>query len=273
MFKKYLLPLVALILVIGGATYALQREDVLVTIGSHKITQNDYDLIIQDIGIGKTDKVDPKILNQFVDNHILSEEAKKIGLTDNDTINRRINLMKTMIYREAYIEEFLKNNLNDDVLKSTYEKEMESYVNTKEYHAAHILVDEKKEIELIHKDLLSGKDFKKLAQKHSKDPSAQNGGDLGYFTLDVMVKPFADAVKALEKGKFSTPIKTDFGWHIVHLIDVRNREKPSFDSLKPRLKAQKAQTLILDELKSLRKKYNVVMHNLDKENQNESGEK
>jgi len=123
----------------------------------------------------------------------------------------------------------------------------------KEYKARHILVEKKETAESIIRELQAGGDFAKLAASESKDASGKNGGDLGWFSLQTMVKPFADAVAALEKGKTTEqPVQTEFGWHVIQLEDVRSGEAPKFEDVKPQVEMfaqRKKLQAYLDELR------------------------
>ncbi len=104
----------------------------------------------------------------------------------------------------------------------------------KEYKARHILVEKKETAESLIRDLQAGGDFAKLATAESKDPgSAAKGGDLGWFSAQSMVKPFADALATLEKGATTkTPVQTQYGWHVIQLEDTRSPEAPAFADVK-----------------------------------------
>jgi len=119
-------------------------------------------------------------------------------------------------------------------MKADYDEQISKM--PKEYKARHILVEKKETAESIIRDLQAGGDFAKLAAAESKDSSAKAGGDLGWFSPQTMVKPFADAVAALEKGKYTlVPVESEFGFHVIQLDDVRSAEAPAFDEVKPQV--------------------------------------
>ena len=109
----------------------------------------------------------------------------------------------------------------------------------KEYRARHILVESEAEAKAIIEQLKKGGKFEELAQK-SKDPgSAQNGGDLDWNGPDTFVKPFSEAMVRLEKGKYTeTPVKSDFGWHVIRLDDVRDVKPPPLEQVGPQIKQE-----------------------------------
>lgn len=125
-------------------------------------------------------------------------------------------------------------------LKAAYDQVFGGQTAPKiEYNAAHILVKTKDEAEAIEKQLKDGADFGDLATKQSTDPTtAPNKGDLGWFEAEQMVPAFSDAVKALKPGEMSAPVETQFGWHVVKLIDSREVVPPTFDEVKDQLALQ-----------------------------------
>jgi peptidyl-prolyl cis-trans isomerase C len=117
----------------------------------------------------------------------------------------------------------------------------------KEYKARHILVDSEDKAKELIKQIKNGADFSELAKAHSSDSSASKGGELDWFTTDLMVEPFGEAVVKLEKGKFTEePVKTQFGWHIIILDDVRNAPVPSLEEMQPQI-TQKLQSRLINE--------------------------
>jgi peptidyl-prolyl cis-trans isomerase C len=123
----------------------------------------------------------------------------------------------------------------------------------REYHARHILVDDKASADAITAQLNGGADFATLAKEKSKDSSKEGGGDLGWFTLDTMVKPFADAVLSLQPGQItSAPVQSQFGWHVIKLEESRAPAPPAFEEVKDRVKTlveRKRLQTYLEELK------------------------
>lgn len=243
-----------------GATYATKHTEKLVTIGDHIITKDDYNQMISDLGLQKTEKIDPALLKQIIEQYILSSAAEKTNISTREDVVRKIEFMKNMVLRDAYIFDYLEKNISDDTIKSAYEERRKSFEMPIEYHAAHILVEEEKTAKKIAKEINEKSDFSEFAKKYSIGPTGENGGDLGFFTLDMMVKPFSDAVKILEIGAVSGPVKSNFGWHIIKLIDKKQKEKPSFEALKDSLRAELSQKIIIDHIETLKKDANIQYH-------------
>ena len=139
----------------------------------------------------------------------------------------------------ATLERIAGAEPTDQELRAAYDKAFGAADAPKtEYSAAHILVKTEEEAKAIADELAKGADFGKLAEERSTDNSGANKGDLGWFTADMMVKPFADAVVALDKGAVSAPVQSQFGWHVIRLNDTRTQTPPEFDQIRDQLVMQ-----------------------------------
>jgi peptidyl-prolyl cis-trans isomerase C len=133
-----------------------------------------------------------------------------------------------------YLQDFVKKNpISESETKAAYEEYKKAY-GDKEYSARHILVKTESEAKDIIAQLGKGGDFAKIAKEKSLDPgSKEKGGDLGWFSPASMVKPFSDVAINLQKGSISTnPVQTQFGWHVIKLIDTRTAQPLPFDKVK-----------------------------------------
>jgi len=180
-----------------------------------------------------------QIISELITTVLLSEEAKKLGVTDNSEVKDAIAMYTRIVLRDAALSELMKQQtVSDDELKAAYEKSFKEQKSV-EYKARHILVkDEAKAKELIGK-LDGSADFAALAKENSTGPTGKDGGDLGWFSPEMMVEPFRNALVAMEKGKYTKePVKTQFGWHVILLEDSRDQEPPTLESVKPQLEQQ-----------------------------------
>lgn len=159
--------------------------------------------------------------------------------------------------RRAYLSGVVIRDISsvavtDEALKAAYDAEYVDAPPQKEYRAAHILVDSEELADELRRKLDEGADFAELAKENSQDPgSAAQGGDLGWFGLGMMVKPFEDAVVGAEVGKVVGPVKTDFGWHLILVHETRDAAVPSLDDVHDALAnelASKAVEARIDEL-------------------------
>src|SRR5436305_12581323 len=121
-----------------------------------------------------------------------------------------------------------------------------------EVHARHILVETEDQAKKVAEDLKKGADFAELAKKESKDPGASDGGDLGFFTKDQMVPEFSTVAFALEPGKISDPVKSQFGWHIIKVEEKRARKAPDFEQVKPQIETYVTRKAQADYVAKLR---------------------
>lgn len=198
------------------------------------------------------------IRDELINRELVMREARKKGMDKDPLIKASMELNAQTVLVRAYMQDYVRaNQPSDEVLKKDYET-IKSQLGDKEYHARHILVDKEDEAKDIIAQLQKGEKFEKLAER-SKDPGSKDkGGDLDWAAPSNYVKPFSDAMVALQKGKFTpTPVKTQFGYHVIMLEDVREAKPPSFDEVKPNL-TQRAQGIAVEKhLAELRAKANI----------------
>jgi len=227
------------------------------TVNGKQITQDMLDTFSQAV-MGNspepaTDEQKAQLLDQLINMTLAAQAAEKDGLQKDPKVAGRLDLLRTQILAEAASEKFIKANpVTDADLKTEYDTQVAGM--PKEYKARHILVDKKETAESIIRELQAGGDFSKIAAKESKDSSGKAGGDLGWFAPQSMVKPFSDAVMALEKGKYTTtPVQSEFGWHVIILDDVRSPEAPKFEDVKPQVEMFVQRKKLQEYLDGLRK--------------------
>ena len=186
---------------------------------------------------------------------LLVREAKKQGLDKSPALKTEMDLTQQTVLVRAYMADYLKAHpVPDDVLRKEYDA-IKGQIGDKEYKVRHILVDKEDEAKEIITALQKGEKFEKLAERSKDTGSKANGGDLDWNAPANFVKPFADAMVALPKGKFTTtPVKSQFGWHVIEVDDIRDAKVPTFEEVKPQL-AQRMQGQIVDKyLRDLRAK-------------------
>lgn len=190
------------------------------------------------------------INNEVAKMFLLAAKAEKEGIHDHDKV--QIELARTNILARSYVSHYLDDMKFDDAdIQAAYEQK-HGGEDKKQFQASHILVDDKALAAELLAKVKAGEDFASLAKEHSKDPgSGARGGDLGWFGEGVMVKPFETAIKGLEKGGVSDLVQTQFGYHIIKLVDTRAAPKPSLDQARPQLEQglkQEAMMTFLDGL-------------------------
>ena len=184
---------------------------------------------------------------------LLVREAKKQGL--DKTSKAEMDLTAQTVLVRAYMADYLKAHpIPDELLRKEYDT-IKTQMGDKEYKVRHILVEKEDEAKDIIASLQKGEKFEKLAERSKDTGSKATGGDLDWNAPSNFVKPFADAMVTLQKGKFTTtPVQTQFGWHVIQLDDIRDAKVPGFDEVKPQL-AQRMQGQVVDRyLRELRAK-------------------
>ena len=227
------------------------------TINGQKLSAELFDAFAMAIRGGTQEPLEgeqrEQALDQLINMTLAAQAAEKDGLAKDPAVQARIELLRTQILAEAASEKYIKANpATDEEIRAEFDAQVATM--PKEYKARHILVDNKESADAIIAKLQAGGDFAKLATAESKDSSASNGGDLGWFSPQTMVKPFADAVAALEKGKFTQqPVQSEFGWHVILLEDVRSPEVPEFEQVKPQVEMFTQRKKLQAYLEELRK--------------------
>ncbi len=259
--------IVLVTLLAGCASIAAHAADPA-TVNGKPIKQELVDFIVKDATAqGKTidDATRANIVNQLITTEIIDQEAQKSGITQTPDFLAKEELTRRELRVKAYIEDFLrKNPIDDKTLQAEYDK-IKAQISGKEFRASHILVKSEDQAKAIISQLAKGADFAKLAKENSLDSSKDQGGDLGWFQPETMVKPFSDAVAKLQKGGYTTaPVQTEFGWHVIKLDDSRTATPPSFDAVSKEL-ANELQRQHLEKLVSdLRAKAKIVNNSTGK---------
>jgi peptidyl-prolyl cis-trans isomerase C len=187
-----------------------------------------------------TPEIEGQIKDEVIAREIFLQEAEKRGLNASDDFKAQVELARqTILIRELFADFQAKNPVTDADVKAEYDK-FAAANGGKEYKARHILVEKLDEAKAIIAQLKKGAKFEDIAKKSSKDPgSGANGGDLDWANANSYVKEFSEAMVKLEKGKTTEePVKSQFGYHIIRLDDVRQAQLPPIDQLKPQITQQ-----------------------------------
>lgn len=176
------------------------------------------------------------VKDELITREVLVQEADKLGLGNTPEVRNQMEIARQSLAIRALVGDFVKKHpVSDADVKAEYDR-FKATAGDKEYRARHILVENEADAKAIIAKLKSGGKFEELA-KQSKDPgSAANGGDLDWASPASYVKPFSDAMVALQKGAYTdTPVKTQFGYHVIKLEDVRAAKVPTLDEVKPQI--------------------------------------
>jgi peptidyl-prolyl cis-trans isomerase C len=192
------------------------------------------------------------LVEYLVEAHLFAEAAGKNQLGSGKEFEERLAYYKLRALRDTFYEKKVRDAVTEVQAKKAYDEQIAKIVPEPEVRARHILVKTEQEAKDLVKQLKGGADFIELAKKSSDGPSAQTGGDLGYFARGQMVKPFEDAAFTLKAGEISAPVQTEFGWHVIKVEDKRNRPVPAFDEVKDQLVASLVQNQLKTVVQGLR---------------------
>ena len=196
----------------------------------------------------------PALVDRLIDMTLMADEGRKQNLENDPEVKKMVADYEDQAMREVLLRRQLKDKLSDAALKQKYDETVKGMKPQEELRASHILVPTEQEAKDIIAQLEKGADFAKLAKEKSKDPGASNGGDLGYFSDGEMVPEFWAAADKLNKGEYTkTPVKTQFGYHVILLTDKRTKPTPTFDQVKDQLKDEITQQVITAYLSGLHK--------------------
>jgi len=199
------------------------------------------------------------LLDQAVQQQLLAAEATDLDLAsqlllENQDRNLRANAEVTRLFDAE---------LTEDAIREAYDARFAAVEPGTEYNAAHILVETEDAAAAIKAELDGGADFAGLARERSTDPSGPNGGNLGWFGAGMMVPAFEEAVAGLEPGAISDPVQTQFGWHVIQLIETRSATVPSLDEVRGEIMGELQQALLSERLDALTTDAEVVTRGLD----------
>lgn len=219
---------------------AQDAQTVVATVNGEAITLGQMIAMRQSLSPEMTQNLPDSALWDLMLDQMIRQTA--VAQQAGDPLSKR-DAAALEIERRAYLagsvlEKVAAPDPSEAELKAAYDAAFGASAPATEYHAAHILVKTRDEAEAIAAQIKDGADFGKLAAEKSTDNSGPNQGDLGWFQPEQMVEPFAEAVKALKKGEVSAPVETQFGWHIIRLIDSREVTPPAFDEVKEELAVQ-----------------------------------
>ncbi|HPU19105.1 MAG TPA: peptidylprolyl isomerase [Alicycliphilus sp.] len=204
-------------------------------------------------------EMENQIKEEVIAREIFMQEAQKRGLEATSDYKAQMELARqTILIRELFVDFQKTNPVTDAEIQAEYDKFAAANAG-KEYKASHILVEKEDEAKAIIAALKKGGKFEEIAKKQSKDPgSGARGGDLDWANPSSYVPEFTEALVKLEKGKLTqTPVKSQFGWHIIRLDDVREAQLPKIDEVKPQIAQQLQQQKLAKFQEDLRAKAKV----------------
>jgi peptidyl-prolyl cis-trans isomerase C len=248
------------LLAAGLPVRAADSDPVVAKVNGSEIHASDVALAEEELGpsLAQMDPATKKenVLSFLIDMKIVSKAAEDKKVENNEDFKKRLAFTRNRLLMDSLLATEGKAATTDEAMKKVYDDAAKQITGEQEVRARHILVETEDEAKAVKAELDKGADFAELAKKKSKDPGASDGGDLGFFTKDQMVPEFSAVAFALEPGKISDPVKSQFGWHIIKVEEKRNRKPPEFDQVKAQIEtyvARKAQADYVGKLREAAK--------------------
>ena len=261
MDKKYIALLVAgVALANAGTAAAAGKDGVAATVNGKEIKVEEIKAAYNTNPAVKEkasfDEFYTNTLDIFVDGEIVYQAAVEEKVTDTPEYKVQLNALKEELARKIYLEKQVRAKVTDEAVRKLYNDYKNSFNGEKEIKAKHILVDSEAKAKEVIAKLKEEGDFDKLTKEYSKEPA-----ELGYFTKDMMVPEFADAAFKLKKGQYTkSPVKTQFGYHVILVEDIRDAKPLPLKQVEGKLRAMLAQKTMSDVVKGLQGKAKVVKY-------------
>ena len=232
--------------------------EVVAIVNGKPISKTAFEILAKEVNErrGANKVPDEKILEELIKRELLSQELMTTDAMKDPQLAGKIENAQRMMLSQAGAEEFIEDvKVTDEDLKKEYDDRVGPMKNA-EYRAKHILVEGEQEAKDIIAKLAKGEKFDALAKKFSKDPGSKDkGGELGWFSSQQMVQPFSEAVMALKNGETTqTPVKSQFGWHVIQREESREQAPPPFDAVKDQLRNMVQTKKLQDHIAELQAK-------------------
>lgn len=196
----------------------------------------------------------PLLIDQMINQRVLTDAARKANLQNTPEVRARVRQAEAEALQQAFLAREIAPLMTEEALRARYQRDIASQPADVQVRARHILLQTETEARSAITALQGGADFATLARERSRGPGAQDGGDLGFFKKEEMPEPFAEAAFALAPGQFTTsPVRTQFGWHVIKTEERREEPPPSFEQAENELRRtviEEAATGIVDRLRA-----------------------
>ena len=254
----------------GQATPAPAAKDpVVATINGQQIRLSDLEIARQGLPPQYRNMplqaVFPALLDRLVDSKLVVLEGKKNKVQDDPAFKRRLMFVEEQVIQEYWLQRELSRRVTPEELQKRHAERLKAMPPEEEVQARHILVSTDEEAKAIVAEIKKGAAFDKLAKEKSTDKaSGAEGGDLGWFKKGDMVPEFATAAFALKKGELSeTPIKTQFGYHVIRVEDRRQAPPPAFEEMAEQIREEVSRETVTTLLNTLRSTAKIEKFNID----------
>jgi peptidyl-prolyl cis-trans isomerase C len=241
----------------GGVIAAEGEDPVVASVNGEKIYASDMSAAQVQLP-PEYQKIPPSVLfgllmDSLIDTKLSVAQARREGFDKKAEVVRRLTRIEDQVLQRAYLEEKIEEGMTEDAIKRAYEKFVAESKDGEEVRASHILVETEDQAKELIVELSGGADFFELAKSKSIGPSADKGGDLGFFKRENMVAEFADAAFALGiEETTETPVRTQYGWHVIRLVERRKAKPPLFEQVEAEVRKMLTRDIGVEIMKSLR---------------------
>jgi peptidyl-prolyl cis-trans isomerase C len=235
----------SLVLAQAAGAEGLTADSVMATVDGKEITLGHMIAVRDGLPAEYRQLPDDVLFNGILDQLIQQTALAAIGegaISKRDEI--AIDVERRAYLAGAVLDRTAATAVTEEGVQEAYKTRFADAEPSREYNAAHIIVETEDEAKTIKAEIDGGADFAETAKARSKDGAAANGGDLGWFGLQAMVQPFADAVAAMQPGEVAGPVQTEYGWHIVKLIESRLAEAPGIEDVRAELEGDLRQKAV-----------------------------
>ncbi len=206
----------------------------------------------------------PGLVDSLIDSRLAAEDARRQNLQDTPKFKAQMARIEEQVLQRMALSKVIADKAGDAEVKARYEAKVKKLAGVEQLKVRHILMKTEDDAKAIVAELKNGDDFAELAKKKSTGPSASVGGDLGFFGKGQMVPAFEKAAYALNTGAFSeTPVKTQFGWHVIKVEERKKADIPSFGEMEPAIREELFQDAGSAYIKKLRKGARIARFNAD----------
>ena len=258
-FRLCLCSLVLVLLVFGVLRDATAEEKtvVIATVNGEPILREEMLLAMEFLptqfqSLPRQELV-PLVLEQLIDMKLLAQKADEDGLANDPRVVLRSNFYTMRLLYDYFASGIISDTITPEFLQMSYEKFLENFSAAEEVDVSHILVGSKKEAMEMKELLDGGANFSDLARNHSIGPSSSDGGALGYIRKQQVVPEFGDVAFSLGDGKYSEPVKSEFGWHIILVSGRKDEAPPSYLEIESKLRGEIANRLLEEAAQDARK--------------------
>jgi len=256
-------------LAFGQTAATAPANPVIASVDGQKIYFSDIQQAAQDAPAQLQQEMQPDqlfqlLLTQQIDRKAFLIAAKREGLEHDPAVAEAMEQAADIKLENAYVQQQINPAISDAAVQAAYNAQYAGKPGPEEVDARHILVKSQAQAEDIINQLNNGADFATLAKKYSIDPGASNGGELGWFTQDQMVKPFADAAFALQPGQYTKiPVQSQFGWHVILCEGKRAGPTPALADVQQQIRQTLADNAIQKAATNARAKVKIEIYNPD----------